>query len=330
MAFLDNIIKLVKDYDASRPRSLQEEPGWSEVGGCRAYLGFRLDGAWPSDETDTWGAIRGTAIHKHLETVLAGLPGFRTEVTTSYRSIPGHADLVLIDDTSVTDWKTTKLVNSKLWATDASVLWEKRVQAQGYACGLVDSGELSEDITVRLVVIPVDGTFDDWWMWEEKFDRSIADWGADRLESVRTRQAKGEPLGKDKPYGWCSSWCEFFSLCRGQDDPKASEVITDPQLAAAIATYGEANMQMSSLIKDKDRLAPLIRGLRGTTADGLWRISTGERGDPKDVMDEDAIRAAYVARGEPIPVVAVPGNRPALRVTKIKPKAAAKPKTKAA
>ena len=192
MAFLDDIIKRVRDYDASRPRSLQAEPGWSEVGGCRAYLGFRLEQAWHSDVTDTWAAQRGTAIHKYLEMILADVPGFRTEVTTSYRGVPGHADLVHIDDTSVTDWKTTRLVNALLWASDPKVLWEKRVQAQGYACGLVDAGEVSEDILVRLVVIPVDGSFGDWWAWEEQFDRSIADWGADRLDDVRARQAAGE------------------------------------------------------------------------------------------------------------------------------------------
>ena len=71
-SWIDDVIKHVRDYDASRPRSLQAQPGWSEVGGCRAYLGFRLDGAWPTDDTDTWGAIRGTAIH--------GLPGGRSSL----------------------------------------------------------------------------------------------------------------------------------------------------------------------------------------------------------------------------------------------------------
>lgn len=320
MSFLDDIIKLVRDYDASRPRSLQDEPGWSEVGGCRAYLGFRLDGAWASDEPDGWGAIRGTAIHKHLETILAGLPGFRTEVTTSYRGIPGHADLVLIDDTSVTDWKTTKLSNSKLWASSPEVLWEKRVQAQGYACGLVDAGELSEDITVRLVVIPVDGTFDDWWMHEEPFDRPVADWGADRLDRVRQGQAAGQHLAKDKPYAYCREWCKFFSLCRGQDDPAAAEQITDPELVAAIAAYGEATQQVTALYKDKDRLAEMIRGLRGTA--GEWRISLGKASDPKEVLDEDAVRADYERRGFAPPVTMKAGAAPRLNVTRIrKPKA---------
>ena len=74
MNWLDGTIKRVRDHDASRPRSLQVAVGWSEVGGCRAQLGYRLDGTWPSDETDTWGAQRGTAIHAYLKDILAA-PG---------------------------------------------------------------------------------------------------------------------------------------------------------------------------------------------------------------------------------------------------------------
>ena len=70
MGFLDEVIKRARDYDAARPRSLQSAVGWSEVGGCRAALGYRLDGAWATDETDTWAAQRGTAFHNYLEPIV--------------------------------------------------------------------------------------------------------------------------------------------------------------------------------------------------------------------------------------------------------------------
>src|SRR5450755_2584010 len=201
MEFLDEVIKRARDYDASRPRSLQAAVGWSEVGGCRAALGYRLDGAWATDETDTWAAQRGTALHQYLEPIIAGL-GVRTEVDTEYRGIPGHADLV--DATSVTDIKTKTLTNAKTWQNDPSTMRQARMQAHGYAAGLVDAGELPPDCTVRLLVIPVDGTFADWWCYEEPFDRPLADEGADRLDEVRALMAAGEPLPKDKPYFFCA------------------------------------------------------------------------------------------------------------------------------
>jgi hypothetical protein len=319
MTFLGDTIKRVRDFDAARPRSVQVSVGWSEVGGCRAALGFRLDGAWESDETDTWGAQRGTAIHEYMQEILAA-PGVRMEVDTEYRGIPGHADIV--DATSVVDIKTSKLANSRLWAANPDLLLEKRIQVHGYAAGLVDAGELPGDADVRLLVVPVDGTFADWWTYEETFDRALADMGADRLDDVRERMASGERLPKDKPYAYCREWCSFFSLCRAQDDPDAAEEITDPELSAAVAAYGEAAGQVTQLGKEKDRLAELIRGLRGTTASG-WRIGLSKPGDPKTVLDEAAVRADYEARGFLAPETEKPGAAPRLNVTRIKKAAAA-------
>ena len=272
--FLGGIIKHVREYDASRPRSLQAEPGWSEVGGCRAYLGFRLDGAWESDETDSWGATRGTAIHKYLETIFADVPGFRTEVTTHYRGIPGHADLVLIDDTCVTDWKTTKLVNSRLWQSGPDVLWEKRVQANGYAAGLIDPANCPR-------------------MRSSASRCSLSTAPSPTGGAGKRPSTAPSPTGA--PTGWTRSarTCSPASTCRKTSPtllprmvhvllplpragrPGCGQTITDPEMVAAVAAYGEATQKVTALGKEKDRLADLIRGLRGTA--GEWRISLSKK-----------------------------------------------------
>ena len=77
----------------------------------------------------------------------------------------------------------------------------------------------------------------------------------------------------------------------------------------------------SAADKDKKRLAPVIRGLRGTA--GEWRISLGDPGDGSEVLDEDEVRADYWRRGMDAPMTAKPGNAPRLSVHRIK-KAAAK------
>lgn len=317
MSILETTIKLVREHDESRPRSQQAEPGWSEVGGCRSYLGFRLSGAWPSDDTDNWAAIRGTALHEHLASILEGQPGMRTELTTSYRGIPGHADLVAISDAGVWDFKTTRLANSLVWRQKPSALRQKRIQAHGYAAGLIESGELPEGCKVGLIVIPVDGRFADWWVHEEPFDRLLADEGADRLEWVRARL--GQHLPKDEPYSYCESWCQFFSSCRTPAEAGAAEEITDPELAAAIAMFGEATAQAGAAGRVKKELDPLVRGLCGTTPDG-WRVSMGRGGEWGTALDEEWIRADYAARGVPVPEIDTPGSRP--RLTVAKPKAA--------
>jgi hypothetical protein len=317
VSFLEDIIKLVRDYDASRPRSQQSAVGWSEAGGCRAYLGYRMQDTWASDKTDTWAAQRGTAIHEYLQGILAG-PGVRAEVGTVYRGIPGHADLV--DATSCTDIKTTKLSNSRTWAADETVLLQKRIQVHGYGAGLVDAGELPEDATMRLLVVPVDGSFADWWAYEEPFSRFLADMGADRVESVREMLSGGVAPPKDMPYAWCLSYCQFASVCRTSGDHD-DEVITDPELVAAVARYGEATQRVTALCKEKDGLAETIRGLRGTA--GEWRISLSKPGEDKSVLDEDAVRADYERRGFAPPMTVKPGSAPRLNVTRVR-KAAAK------
>jgi hypothetical protein len=169
---------------------------------------------------------------------------------------------------------------------------------------------------VRLVVIPVDGTFADWWCWEEPFDRSIADWGADRISEVRERMAAGESLPKDKEYTYCQDWCRFFSICRSADDPREVAPIADPELAAAVEAYGEANIRFAAAKKEKDRLAPMIRGLYGTAGD--WRVSMSRAGEDDEAPDDDAIRAHFEAIGEPLPMTIKPAAAPKLSVRRVK------------
>lgn len=318
MTFLDDAIKLVRDWEASRPRSQQAEVGWSEVGGCRAHMGYRLDGAWASDETDNWAAVRGTAIHQLMEEIMSA-PGMATEVTTAYRGIPGHADLVVETD-SVTDLKTKTLASSRMWQERPETFRQARIQIHGYAAGLINDGRLPGDCTVRILVVPVDGKFSDWWCWEEPFDRSLADEGVARLEQVRAHQAQGVPLPKDKDYAWCADYCEFFSICRSQDDPREAEVVADPEAAAAVAAYGEAHERWSAADKDKKRLAPLIRGLHGS-AHG-WRVSMSRPGDSEQVPDVEAMEGILAAEGIPVPMTTKPGAAPRLNVRRVKGAAA--------
>lgn len=310
--WLDGTIKRVRDFDATRPRSVQAEVGWSEVGGCRSHIGYRLSGTWASDGPDTWAAQRGTALHTYLLEILSG-PGVTTEVDTEYRGIPGHADLVEYHE--LTDIKTTRMANAGRWANDPEVLWGKRVQVHGYAAGLIARGKLHPTATVRLLVVPVDGTFADWWAWEEPFDRSLADAGADRLAEVESALADGRDLPKDEPYAWCSSYCEFFTLCRGSDKPDASEDITDPELVGAVAAYAAAHETATAAEKDKERLATVIRGLRGTA--GGWRVGLTKAGASKTVLNEDAVYADYAERGQLPPTVTSPGSAPKLSVRRI-------------
>lgn len=317
MTWLEEVIHRVREHDAARPRSVQPEIGWSELGGCRSALGYRLTGEWPSDEPDMWAASRGTALHEYLEPIIAS-DGVRTEVHTSYRGVPGHADLVGRD--WVGDLKSKTRAASEVWRRDPAAMNQARIQVNGYCAGLIDAGELPAVSTIRILVVVIDGVYSDWWCVEEPFDRSLADEGIRRLEEARTARAAGRQPPKDKPYFWCRDYCPWFSLCRSGDDEAGLEKITDPELAGAVAAYGEANATWSAAGKAKKQLAPLIRGLRGST--GEWRIAYGEPGEPTWELDEEWVRADYAARGEELPLIRKPGSAPRMTVTQVKKKAA--------
>ena len=69
--------------------------------------------------------------------------------------------------------------------------------------------------------------------------------------------ADGETLPEDEPYAFCVGYCEFFSICRSQDDSEeAAETITDPELADAIAAYGEATKAESGGQEGQGRVSP--------------------------------------------------------------------------
>ena len=246
-SWTDDVIKLLRDWDSSR--AAQPAGGGRLVGGRRLpglALGFRLDGAWASDDPDAWGAMRGTAIHKLLETVLAGEPGFRTEVDTLYRGIPGHADLIVIDEIRrrrLEDDLARQLEAlagrsrprcgpsaSRCTATrPASWTPANCPRLHGAAAGHPRGRHLRWLVGLRGAVRPLDGRRGRW----------PARVGP-RPDGGGGVAAEGQAVRVLPVAGASSSRC-----AAAQDDRDDPEEITDPELAAAVATYGEANMAAS-------------------------------------------------------------------------------------
>jgi hypothetical protein len=327
--YLSTVIEQARGWDLARPRSQQHMAGWSDMASCRSYLGFRIRGEWASDDQDTWRAIAGTALHEWMAAVRnASLPPDQRasfEVPVEYGGVTGHVDEVIWDTAEVTDYKFPSRASARLW-DDPDVLEDKFVQVNGYAAGLIDgygptiyhSGPCfgSADVTVRLLVCPVDGTFDDWKVYERPFDREAADAAVTRLNWVREVVAAGELLPKDKPYRWCERYCPFFGLCRQPGEATRMDEITDPEMAAAVERYGVSRETASAAEKVMKDLGPLIKGLHGTARG--WKIRMGREGTGKMVYDEDAIFEDYHQRGLRVPMRPVPGRAASLLVSREK------------
>jgi hypothetical protein len=327
VSYLETVVGEAIAADEARDRSQQTGIGWSGMAGCRAYMGFKIRDAWETDDVDTWRAIAGTALHHWLQGVRLAAnhdEAGRTldwEVPVSFGGIPGHVDEVRWGS-EVTDYKFPSLRSARLW-DDPEVLDERFVQVQGYAAALVTGSDIwamhrkrlgAPEVTVRIVVAPVDGVFADWRAYERPFDPDVATAAVARYKDVERMLAAGEPLPQDKPWHWCERFCEHYSACRGGPEPKTPPEITDPELAAAIERYGlarEVNTEAEATMKE---LRPVIEGLRGKARG--WRVSTG-KGGSADVWDKGRIESDYADSLLEVPVMRQP-RAGQLRVTRLK------------
>lgn len=324
--YASKVIAAVRDWDDSRDRSVQAAVGWSELHGCRAYMGFRIRQDWATEDVDTWGAIRGTALHMWLQDIRASslnaddADEISFEVPVSYRGIPGHADEVNYTKGEVTDYKFPSLRSAKMW-DDPAVLDERFGQGHGYAAGLVGSRKWEfapdpQSALVRILVCPVDGTFSDWRCYEREFDRRSADEAADRYYDAVHAVDEGDPLPKDMPWHFCKRWCEFYSLCRGGDHKEPSELpeIEDAELAAAVERYGLANERMNEASKERDQIRPLIEGLRGRARG--FKVYQSHPGRSGWEPDMEEIQRWFAAQDLQVPMRQRDGKRPSLYVVR--------------
>jgi hypothetical protein len=332
MSYLDQARDLARAWDDARPRTQQTEPGWSDMAGCRAYLGFKVRGDWPTDHTDNWRAEVGTWMHDDWTEIRRAdlapriprelIAGFGVEV--SYGGVPGHLDEVIIwpdGRWEVTDWKFPDTGSIRLW-NDDQFLNELFIQPNGYAAGLAaEDPKLDPDnCIVRLLGMPVDGTMDDWVCHERPFNREVADTAIARYADVQAAVQAGEELPRDKPFWFCDSFCEYVGACRGFDrhEPRALPEITDPFYAAAIEQFGMAKEIIAAATKTTKELDRHVRGLRGTARG--FKVFPGKPQPGRMRMDEAAVEILLGERGIPVHDVMVPGEppKPTLTVTRVK------------
>ena len=193
--------RVLIDYDASRPRSLQKRLGPSELGTpCQQQMARKLVGA-PRRPVDapTWAPFQGTAVHAEMEQVVAfwnaqlgrerwlaeddlevdpGLP--------DVEGIRGHGDAFDTDWDTVVDWKhvgTTalnKLRTAKRMGKPPAEQVSPEYRVQGHLYGLGHERKGRRVRFVRLVLLARSWQYDDSDEWTEPYDPDIAYLAIDR------------------------------------------------------------------------------------------------------------------------------------------------------
>lgn len=186
----DDLVDVIRWYDAQSSRSQQQEIGPSEIGSeCDRFLAYRLLN-WPevNTMTDPWPAIVGTAIHLWLEAAfqrfqeVSGVKRWDTETTVHPDPfIRGHMDLFDNWLFTVIDWKTLGVTKMRAWQKKGPTEKQKN-QVNLYARGKVEAGAKVEKVC--LVGLPRAGWLEDIEVWVDDYDPARAQAALDRLYGV--------------------------------------------------------------------------------------------------------------------------------------------------
>lgn len=135
-----------------------------------------------------------------------------------------------------------------------------------------------------------------WW-----FDRNVLleidDWITDTKYAVITNQ----DAMKEKPREWCWSWCEYATLCRG-NDTDVEGLITDPEVLASVDLYAEG-LKMSAEGEKKKKVAKLTIPERLSGSTGTHNVRWVEIGPT--VLADGTERSGY----RKLSIVPVPGPK---------------------
>lgn len=236
------IIKMVREFDASRPRSLQKHLGPSEVGsGCMRQLGYKLAGAAEVNETaDPWFPIIGTAVHHWLGTMAqwyndvylgrSANPRFIVENRVKVASenagydTSGHTDLYDVDNERVVDWKIVGTTTMRKVQNHGSSQ-QYRVQGMTYGQGWVQAGFPVRE--VMIAYLPRSNFLTKMKLDVMPFDGSVADAALARLGAIE-QLIKAGIRPEQMPAADCTIWCPFYrpkvelgqTSCPGHGDVK--------------------------------------------------------------------------------------------------------------
>jgi hypothetical protein len=217
---------MLREYDASRPRSLQTYLGPSEIGSpCMRQLAFKLAGRPEINEVaDPWFAIVGSAVHAYLDPMVTWYndvylgrkdnPRFLAENRVHIRAkdggydTSGKTDVYDVDNRRVVDWKivgTTTMRKIDI-ADPMSVGPQYYVQGQTYGEGWIQAGYPVDEVMIAF--LPRSNFLKNMKLVTMPFVPGVAAQAQARVAAIQQLIEVIPP--EQVPAGGCSVWCPFY------------------------------------------------------------------------------------------------------------------------
>lgn len=270
------ISEALKDYDNRSPRSQQSLDGIlgpSDIGFCRQKAVLVTRQTEPTDETNKWPAMVGTAIHNYIEFALAkSFPDWlfgsidHTKVTATLPSgaaISGHPDIVIPEHNTVLDIKT---VDGFSWVKRNGVSDAHKYQRHLYALGCIQAGIFDADAPVYVGNIYFDrsGKEQEPILHIDAFDPELSyeidNWVQDVIYAVKN----GEDSARDIAPAVCERICEFYTACRGNLPVEdGGDIIEDGLTLSAIEMYVEGRELEKQGQQMKKEASYALSGING-------------------------------------------------------------------
>jgi hypothetical protein len=327
-------------------RSQQQQDfklGASNIGHCRQHAVYLIKQTQPTDVRDKTAAFIGTVLGDAVEAQLKkDHPHWLIQEEGHSEFLSGggvdcHVDIVVPHEGSVSPEEFEANVAAR--EEDPSIeplyvqgVWDLKskdkldsvkkygpsqqqiFQLHQYVNAMIRKGVLrgEEPIWINDVYYdrsgsqPIPYTFGMWY--DPAILQEIDEW----VHDVKYAVISNTEASKDKSRDWCWSYCEYATLCRG-NDTDVEGLIEDPQIVAEVNLYAEANKRESEAKKLKEQIKARIPDqLSGSTGTHLVRwIEIG----PSEMK-------AYVRAGyRKLDIRPIPG--PKKPPAKRKPKAAA-------
>lgn len=226
--FSREIMRMVREYDASRPRSLQKHLGPSEIGSpCDRQLAMKLAGLPEVNQVaDPWFPIVGSAVHEWMAKMAlwyndvylgrAHNPRFivenrvKVEARNAGYDTAGSTDLYDVDNQRVVDWKivgTTTMRKVKMGSTPYEQVGPQyAVQGMTYGKGWEQAGY--EVKSVLIAFLPRSNFLKNMQLVEMPYDSTIADQAQARVAAIDQLRQFIKP--HEFPPGGCTVWCPFY------------------------------------------------------------------------------------------------------------------------
>jgi hypothetical protein len=274
----DIIINSLNDYENQSPRSQQATEGIlgpSDIGFCRQKAALVTRQVQPTDKTNKWPAMVGTALHNYIESALSNAhPDWlfgsvdHTRVTATLPSgveISGHPDIVIPEQNMVLDIKT---VDGFSWVKRNGTSDSHKYQRHLYALGCIQqgifTGPTDTPVYVGNIYFDRSGKEPEPILHIEEFDNELSHeidaWVQDVIYAVKN----GEDTARDIAPAVCERICEFYTACRGNlptDD--GGDLIEDGLTLSAIDMYVEGRTLENEGKQMKKEASYALAGING-------------------------------------------------------------------